>query len=353
MQPTTVNSRRRTTGGFSLVELLTVIAIIVLLIGILVPAVNHARKIAKDTVSKALIGTLSTAIETFRADQQVGGSYPPSASDHKITGRLTYMVVDPRSMPSGGTSPLPNMEISGAGLLVWALAGADLQGTTGFRTFRNDSRFWAEDSGIAYELDQDTRQPLRARVGPLVDLAKVEVTRWNPNARTRAGRGSFEIPAELEAAESLGSRPPRREYPMFLDAFGGPVLYWRADPAGVQIADESPDAVDPESRGRYHFLDNGGLLEEDASTKQDALLLRPVDKRHHVFWADLGTDLYDPEFKQPGFPGYIRNRDVTTRVAPHNQDSYLLVTAGQDGIYGTGDDIANFEHNGAELSEPQ
>ena len=60
-----------------------------------------------------------------------------------------------------------------------------------------------------------------------------------------------------------------------------------------------------------------------------------------------------PDANLDGFWAYVRNKDIQTKVAPHNPDTFLLISAGPDGIFGTSDDIANFDHNGAELSEPQ
>jgi hypothetical protein len=39
---------------------------------------------------------------------------------------------------------------------------------------------------------------------------------------------------------------------------------------------------------------------------------------------------------------YIRDFRVQARPWPHRPDSYLLISAGADGIYGTNDDIRNF-----------
>ncbi|MCA9244479.1 MAG: prepilin-type N-terminal cleavage/methylation domain-containing protein, partial [Phycisphaerales bacterium] len=85
----------RTIGrrAFTLVELLTVVVIIGILIGILVPALNAVRRNATDTATKSGIQTIETGISVFQAASKVGGSLPPSRSD--ATGPKSLTVKNP------------------------------------------------------------------------------------------------------------------------------------------------------------------------------------------------------------------------------------------------------------------
>jgi hypothetical protein len=45
------------------------------------------------------------------------------------------------------------------------------------------------------------------------------------------------------------------------------------------------------------------------------------------------------------FQGVLQNAKVTAKRQPYRDDSFLLISAGPDGLYGTGDDVANFPIN--------
>ncbi len=65
---------RRIRGGFTIVELLIVTAMIILLLSILVVAVNRAGRTAQITNTRALMNSISQSLERFKEDV---GHYPP------------------------------------------------------------------------------------------------------------------------------------------------------------------------------------------------------------------------------------------------------------------------------------
>ena len=75
---------KRSEAGFTLVELLVVIAIIALLMGILIPALTKARRVAKRVVCMSNMRQLLAAWMSY-AEQNDGklvngGQYPPPPS---------------------------------------------------------------------------------------------------------------------------------------------------------------------------------------------------------------------------------------------------------------------------------
>jgi len=347
---TGIASRRGARRGFTLIELMVVVVIIAILIGILIPAVGAVKRSARNTQTQAILGTLGTGLESFRAEQKIGGGYPPSYSDAVIGSGDQGKVRSPYTALGGPQW----FDITGAGLLVWALLGADQLGTPGFQPFRtnNNERLWYRDSDAtntgndptasgAYALRSDDQRPLHPRYGPYVDASKVQVTQWDRQ------QSKFVIPAEAEANPNSN---PSRDYPLLLDGFGFPILYWRADTAGVQIADADRFNASGSNRGIYHWEDNMELIRDNGSNR---LVLRPGADDHSLDFNNTSPTWYqgyDPVNNLPddavSFVRFIMNMGVKARLTPHRADSYLLVSPGDDGVYGTGDDIANFEHNG-------
>lgn len=78
---------RRTRRGFTMIEMLTVIAIIVALSGLLLSAVMTARSRANVAHTKHIIAMLMACIEGYQVDF---GDYPPGASGGVRSSEVLY-----------------------------------------------------------------------------------------------------------------------------------------------------------------------------------------------------------------------------------------------------------------------
>jgi type II secretory pathway pseudopilin PulG len=112
-------------SGFTLVELLLVMGIIVMLVGLLFPAVNAAVTAVRVAATQSTINNLSAGLESFKQDW---GIYPPS-----LSGK------------DGWTgSPRSSGDASGFWALIYYLAGPDGKGwgsldTTGRSPFSSSA----------------------------------------------------------------------------------------------------------------------------------------------------------------------------------------------------------------------
>jgi general secretion pathway protein G len=84
--------RRRTEGGFTLVELMVVMLIISILLAIAVPSFISAIRSAREAALREDLHTMRDAIEQYTEDKQAG---PQSLDDLVQAGYLKTVPIDP------------------------------------------------------------------------------------------------------------------------------------------------------------------------------------------------------------------------------------------------------------------
>jgi hypothetical protein len=104
---------------------------------------------------------------------------------------------------------------------------------------------------------------------------------------------------------------------------GMPILYYKADSSKLLHDVNIPDDLD----NIYNYKDNQQLLK--LGLPWDTATMPPL-------YQVVG----DPEGKE--FYKKTLDKSVLPIERPHNKDSYILISAGWDGIYGTRDDVFNF-----------
>lgn len=255
--------------AFTLVELLTVLAIITILLSLLSPATITIRRYAKETQQKAELTSTSLALTAFRNDY---GDYPPSR-DYG-----TYC---------------------GSQKLAEALLGRDLLG------FHPDSQWMLDD-----DVYNTTEANLRQRRGRYLELT-TNVFKLND---------LFTIPTPLELDTFVICDVFRKREVTLANGkkvkAGTPILYYRANTSSRTLEVKEPAIW---SYNIYNYGDNMRL----------------------VFAISLETEREQPLDSFDYFYDYIIDPKATIRY-PYNPDTYLLISAGVDGLYGTADDITNF-----------
>jgi prepilin-type N-terminal cleavage/methylation domain-containing protein len=324
------------TRGFTIVEMLTVMGIIAILIGLLVPALNQVKDFAKQVQQKAQFHSIDVALELFKTEF---GTYPESSDN-----------VDPYTKVAkyqGATA------YCGANKLAEALVGLDYLGFHPNSDFHADGQNFVVDKNNArllyrvYHLSQSFApnwetidENLKARKGPFIDFENANAFRMN----------EVYDPANLGAFSSSIYTEGNDEYypPVLCDVYskkrsgdgnkktGMPILYYRARTMYTQQQYDNAQVLPAIPGGIlddiYYYPDNENLL--SLGMPEDKTISHPLRDAGGSLGA--GTDLVD-------FESMIVNKQVTSIRRPYRAGSYILISAGKDGMYGTGDDLFNFD----------
>jgi prepilin-type N-terminal cleavage/methylation domain-containing protein len=337
---------RASRSAFTLVELLVVIAIIALLISVLLPAIGAVKDQARRTQAQSQFAALDTGLEAYRAEASLGGSLPASAGNDP-DNPVPQMIADP-GINAGGEP----IYIAGAHLLVHAMLGADLLGTPGFVDIDRDG-VWADDTnadeGGAYELDDDG-QPVRTRYGGAGYVSGEMKSRLRTLGELQ---DSGRIVSWDENVENTGTR----DQFAFVDPWDQPILYYHANRAAQFMVTPGPNA----EPGIYTQEDNaiitgsigGGL--DSPGVDFGAGSVTPTDQRHYISRVPeqspllpanivdgVNDVLTDDATYAHTFARFILDTSSRVRNEPVNRDTYLLISPGRDGIYGSDDDITNW-----------
>jgi type II secretory pathway pseudopilin PulG len=239
------NLRRK--EGFTIIELLTVMSIIIILISILVPAMRKAKIFAKEVQQKNQFKAINTGLEMFHNDFE---EYPESSFDAPGPQGQAYC---------------------GAMKLAEAMVGQDLLGYHQYSRFREDYTNGPPNNDELYQRGVGGAQPnaynLELREGPYLELGNANAHRLSDvyNVDDISGANFYEgVFVLLDVYSNVENHSP-----IGRTWIGMPVLYYKANTAGIghpYFTNNNPGSstagalMTEPSQLYYNYLDNDMLV---------------------------------------------------------------------------------------------
>jgi len=273
--------------AFTIVELMTVMSVIIILIGLLVPALNMVRRVAMKVQQKNQFHAIEVAQETFNVEWD---GYPPSKDDGDYCGAMK---------------------------LCEAMMGQDLLGFHPSSRFRKDGTIDGTPATQLYPTNP-SEDNLKTRVGPYLKLDQANAYRLEDLYYSYGPYDSRSF-VLCDVYKKVTHRTNA-------NLVGMPVLYYRADTGNTEHPTDNASIGSADNI--YHYQDNNAL----AALGMPWETLPASGGPQH----NLVTNPLDYFYEK------IKNEKITTTARPYRSDSYILLSAGFDGEYGTPDDIYNF-----------
>ena len=303
--------------GFTLIELLVVIAIITLLLGILSPAIHAMAVKAKSLKAKSQLNSIDAGLEFF---EKRYGAFPESAS-----------------VNDGESGDLVN----GAQHLAEAMVGRDQRG------FDPKSWWHASDPSTGqtestirdlYRNDETTtegKKSLARRIGPFVELKETGL--FTVDQIYGAAGAGIHSDADWNQAYVLTDVFRAKKIELLNGEkvkVGTPILYYKAR-EGSTVYNAVKNDYDDLDEWIYNYYDNLAFTgDQDVAPGSGLPVLKDENEEKVLTIAKFYEMITNPQ---------VSYHDANYQ-RPYNVNSYLLISAGWDGVYGTRDDVTNFDY---------
>ena len=310
----------RSRPAFTLIELLVVIAIISLLTGLLVPGIKVIRTAAKRLKQASVFHGYRTGLELFSRDFN---DYP-----------------DSERLPGTGSTNL----ICGAQHLAEAMMGIDQKG------FDPRSKWYSP----GYTTNTDIYASA-TRGSTAAEIAASDNRRKEVYVEQKDD-GCYAL-ADIYSGGSIApvyspSGFAQARAPVLTDIFkkkritlttatggtirvkvGTPVLYFKADATTKNFKSTLP--LGNYRKFIYNYEDNRAIIE--LGTVLDQTVKHRYDENESEMVNGVsrnGVQLFYHNITDPGVDAFEK---------PYNHNTFILMSAGPDGVFGTKDDVTNFQ----------
>ena len=321
---------RHALPGFTLVEMLTVIGIIVLLVSILLPVVSAVRTKGHAADTQALLARIATGIESYHADFK---AYPGPISNADIS-RTPGPTITLVNIPGQTWTWEPTKITQSENLYLGLVGGLKLNAS-------NQVVF--DPSGMGQgPMSLNPRNPKKYRAY----MDNISIT---PAQRATSGASAGHVFKD-EAATANDTVIPE-----FVDKFPDalPILYMRANPGASGIV--SNITASTGTQEQYDLRQIIGYTDTNIGVGKDLpqseykgpALQQYAQKKHGLRTATSNATVYETMPRPPNmgttysypFDLYAFMRHPTVANTPKNKDGYILISAGADRVYGTRDDL--------------
>lgn len=353
-------------AGFTLMELLIVVLIIGVLVSIIIPVASKARQHAQAANTRALLANLGTLITTYHGDFN---AYPGPLSNMEVYTTVTPGLTAPEIFD--GTAPATeSIKMSGRQAYITMSENLVLGLNGGLRNVDGEIQYDTAWVGSGPQWLRGTPKKLPAYgENTTKDLStfNIEVPQPPPPAPPVVG------PMTGEYVDGNGTAAADSPVPEYVDRFGEPlpIIYLRARAGSRTSAnhpDDNPIVTDGSNNarpGQYDYSQYAAYVRADEANARGTAgnigVGRQLSKSEYVpvdnfprqglglpFVLTATTDPNSVGYTYP-YSGYVALRNHAASglaggldETPKQKDSYILISAGIDRVYGTTDDITNF-----------